>query len=45
MKKIFTMFLSLVMLVSLSAPAFATELEPSYTQEEINAINEANIAF
>lgn len=43
MKKIFTMFLSLAMLVSLSAPAFATELEPSYTQEEINAINEANI--
>lgn len=44
MKKLFTLLLSLAMLVSLAVPAFATELEGAYTQEEINAINEVNIA-
>lgn len=45
MKKIFTLFFALAMLVSLSATAFAAELERPYTQEEINAINEVNIGM
>lgn len=34
MKKLFTLLLSLAMLMSLAVPAFAAELGGAYTQEE-----------
>lgn len=43
MKRFFLCLLVLSIIVSLSIPAFAAQTWVSYTQEEINAINEVNV--
>lgn len=40
MKRLFTLVLSLMMILSLSAPASAIDGENVYTKEEISSINE-----
>lgn len=42
MKRLFTLVLSLMMILSLSAPASAIDGENVYTKEEISSINEVN---
>lgn len=44
MKRLFTLVLSLMMILSLSAPASAIDGENVYTKEEISSINEVNVA-
>lgn len=44
MKRLFTLVLSLMMILSLSAPASAIDGEKVYTKEEISSINEVNVA-
>lgn len=44
MKRLFTLVLSLMMILSLSAPDSAIDGENVYTKEEISSINEVNVA-
>ena len=43
MKRLFTLVLSLMMILSLSAPASAIDGENVYTKEEISSINEVTV--
>lgn len=45
MKRLFTLVLSLMMILSLSAPASAIDGENVYTKEEISSINEVKPVF